>query len=229
MSDECFYPVFLNLRGKRVVVIGAGRVAARKLEGLLETGAELFVVGPTADARITEWARQGALTNASRPYEEKDLTGAALVFAATDNDSLNAAIVQTATRLNIPVNSATDPENGALMVPARLRRGHFCLAIGTDGRSPALARALRQQLESEYDEAWGQAVELLAEAREAIRQRVTEIQRRREIINHLATPQLVIELKRSGPAAARQALWSRLNEELGEAASPVPEQPATEE
>ena len=215
MDDNQLYPVLLDLRGKRVVVIGAGAVAARKIAGLLETPAKVLVVGPAADARIGRWAKEGRLTHRAVKFEESDLQGATLVFAATDDSALNARIAKLAASRAIPANVATGPDGGGFTLPAQLRRGHLGISISTDGRCPALSRAVRRRLEEQFGPGWGPAVELLEEARGVVRQRVPDVRRRRDIMARLAERDWAAEIDGAGLEAARQALQELLDEEVG--------------
>ena len=135
------YPIFMRLRGRRVVVIGGGKVAARKAAGLAATGARVRVVAPRVHPGIA------ADEIERRPYHSGDLAGAALAFAATDDRMVNHAVALEARRRRIPVNVADAAEECTFMVPARVRRAGIEVAVSTGGRSPRLAKELRQRLE----------------------------------------------------------------------------------
>jgi precorrin-2 dehydrogenase/sirohydrochlorin ferrochelatase len=135
------YPLFLDLTGQPVTVIGAGKVAARKIRSLLNAGARVTVISPRA-TRLPEsvhWLR--------RRYRGGDLAGARLVVAATDDLRVNQLVCAEAKRRRQLVNCIAPPLAGNFFVPAVARRGGIAIAISTDGRSPALAKRLRQELE----------------------------------------------------------------------------------
>ena len=136
-----YYPVFLDLRDRPVVVIGGGRVAARKAAGLVEAGARVRVIAPQVGRGVRAQAVE------RRRYRKGDLRGAALVFAATDDRAVNQAVGEEARRRRIPVNVADRAEECTFLVPARVKRGEIQIAISTSGRSPRLARELRRRLE----------------------------------------------------------------------------------
>jgi len=139
-----YYPVFLDLRGREVLVAGAGKVALRKVKGLLEAGAKVTVVSP----RCEEGFEGLEVTLRKRRFRASDVAeGMALVFAATDDRKVNHAVAQAAARKRIPANVADAPEECDFLVPARLRHGEVRIAISTGGRSPRLARGLREKLE----------------------------------------------------------------------------------
>jgi siroheme synthase-like protein len=131
----------MRLRGQRVVVVGGGKIAARKAAGLASTGARVRVIAP----RIERGIAAGEIER--RRYRAGDLAGAALAFAATDDRAVNHAVALEARRRRIPVNVADAAEECTFMVPARVRRGNVEIAISTGGRSPRLAKELRQRLE----------------------------------------------------------------------------------
>jgi len=141
VASMAFYPIFLNVSGKRAVVVGGGPVAVRKAKGLLEAGARVVVIAPDLAAELpVEWRK--------RRYRTGDLKGAALAFAATNDRAVNARVRSEANSLGIPVNVADAPEECDFLVPARIRKNGFHVAISTDGRDPAAAAKLRRKLEN---------------------------------------------------------------------------------
>jgi len=142
-----FYPICVDLYGAKVVVIGAGRVAERKLRGLLQAGARLLVVAPEATAQISAWAKRGRICWQRRQYSAGDLRGAKFVIAATNDASLNARIARLAQRQRILINSATGRGTGDVILPAVARHGSVTIAISTSGKNPSLARRWREKLE----------------------------------------------------------------------------------
>jgi siroheme synthase-like protein len=142
-----YYPVFLDLKGKRVLVAGAGAVALRKTRGLLEAGAAVTVVAPEARAEFDALP----VRLLRRRFRASDVRAAALVFAATNDRGVNRRVAQAARRRGIPVNVADSAAECGFLVPARIRRGDVQIAVSTGGRSPRLAAALRRKIESALD------------------------------------------------------------------------------
>jgi siroheme synthase-like protein len=170
MERPQYYPVFLDLRGKRVVVVGGGAVATGKVRGLLPCGPDpLVVVAPRASAYIQEQAAAGRLDWRARPFSADDLDGAALAFGATDDRALNAAVAAAARQRGVPVLAVDDVPNCDLIAPAVVKRGDLVIAISTNGRSPALARWLRERLEAALPEHWGELLDVVATARVRLR------------------------------------------------------------
>ncbi len=144
------YPMMANLQGRDVLVVGGGGVATRKVKTLAGTGADIRVVSPAITEELQALADAGKITVIRRDFSESDLEGAAIVFAATDDPDLNARVSRQARTRNIPVNDIIHPELCSFFVPSHVRRGDLILAISTSGKSPALARWLRERLEEEF-------------------------------------------------------------------------------
>jgi siroheme synthase-like protein len=163
------YPVNLLVRGRRVVVVGGGRIAARKIEPLLDTGAEVVVVSPESGAEVRAWAGAGRLVLHERAFRPADLEGAWLALTATDDPAVNAAVHAAGEAGRIWVNSADDPANCSFTLMSVIRRGDLVVSVGTGGRSPALAAQLRRQLEEEIGSEYETLLDLLSDAREELR------------------------------------------------------------
>ncbi len=137
------YPAFLKLNGRRVVVVGAGPVAASKLRGLLDAGADVTVVAP-------EWVDEAAaadVTRIEREFRPSDLDGAWLVVAAA-TPAVNRAVARAAEARCVFVNAVDDPPNASLYLGGVVRRAGVTFAVSTDGRAPALAGLLREGLDA---------------------------------------------------------------------------------
>lgn len=158
----------LDMAGKRAVLAGGGRVAARKATVLREAGMELLVIAPTLDPLLATWASTGDLSWHRRPWQAGDTNGAALVIAATSDRDVNRRVALEARKLGIPVNVSDRPDEGSCRFPALLQRGSLELAISTEGRSPAAAVALRDMLAELIGEEYGEMLELLAIVREKL-------------------------------------------------------------
>jgi precorrin-2 dehydrogenase/sirohydrochlorin ferrochelatase len=155
------YPIFLDLDGKRCVVVGGGEVANRKARKLLQARAEVVVISPEVKPELASIAAEVR----RRPYEEGDLEGAFLAFAATDRREVNAAVAREAVERSIPVNVADEPSEGDFALPSTLRRGQLQVAVSTSGASPTLAQRIRRELEDAFSFEWAGIVEELSRAR----------------------------------------------------------------
>lgn len=142
-----YYPIYVNLRGKRCLVVGAGQVGRRKIATLAECGAEEILVIDRAPAEACpELSSHPAVVFACRPYETADLDGRFLVIASTDDEALNWRISRECAERGIPCNIVDQPEKCSFIVPALFTQGDLTVAISTGGSSPALARKIRQGL-----------------------------------------------------------------------------------
>ena len=145
-----YYPVFLDILGKKCVVIGGGEVAARKVNRLLNCGAKVFVVSPKLSPELITLKAQSAIEHIAADYDVQFIEGAALIIGATDDEKTNAMISSDARSLGIPVNIVDDPQKCDFILPSVVERGDLTIAIGTGGKSPALARHVRKELEAKY-------------------------------------------------------------------------------
>lgn len=155
------YPIVLTGL-TRAVVIGAGDVALRKMEGLLASGAAVFVISPSATIPVLFLARTGRISLNLRSYVRGDLEGAQIVIAATDESSVNDAVYREAMERGLLVNVVDDPAHSTFHVPAVLHRGPVTVAISTGGASPFLSRLLRRKLARTIGDEYGALAALLA-------------------------------------------------------------------
>ena len=163
------YPVSLVLRGRRVLVVGGGRLATRRVGELLETGAVVQVVAPAASAEIAAWSGSGRLTWAKRLFEAGDLAGVWLCVAATDDPAVNRAVVVAAEHVGCFVSAAGDAAQSSARPMSVLRHGDLEIGVGTSGRAPAAAAWIRRQLATVVGPEYGVLVDLVAEVRPEVR------------------------------------------------------------
>jgi precorrin-2 dehydrogenase/sirohydrochlorin ferrochelatase len=196
------YPAMLRLEGRTCVVIGGGRVAARKVRGLLEARAVVRVIAPELASELLDLAQCGALTWERRCYRRGDLAGAVLAVAATDSRSVNADVAREAWQLQIPTAIVDDSEASTLQVPAVLERDGLLLAVSTSGRSPAYARRVREQLEQFLSPERLSLLEIYADLRAALLER----ERRAPALAPPTIDEQALELLRQGRATEARDL-----------------------
>jgi precorrin-2 dehydrogenase/sirohydrochlorin ferrochelatase len=160
-EDVVLYPIFLDLSGRRCVVVGGGEVASRKAHKLLQARARVVVISPEIKPEL----ESVAVEIHRRHYREGDLEGAYLAFAATDSRETNAAVAWEAKERGIPVNVADKPSDGDFALPSTLRRGSLQVAVSTGGASPTLARRIKNELEEAFGPEWAGVVEEFDKAR----------------------------------------------------------------
>ena len=191
-----YYPIFLNIRGEKCLVVGGGKVALRKVKALLEHGANVEVASPTLCPELGQLAREGAIQVLQRSYKAEDLKGALIAIAATDDAKTNESVAAKARQRGVLVNVVDAPQHSDFIVPSYLRRGDVTIAVSTSGRSPALARKIRSKLEKDFGTEYAQLALLANEVRfELKRQGVTVDSNAWQEVLDLS---LLIELLRGG-------------------------------
>jgi len=163
------YPVFFDLTQRPCVVIGGGPIAERKVAGLVEAGATVTVISPHLTERLRQWVHEGVVQYVGRPYQFGDLSGFLLAFAATGNLAVDAAVFADGRAVGVLVNSADDPTHCDFFLPALIRRGDLAIAVSTGGTSPALARVMREELQTIVGEDYTLLVEIAATMRREVR------------------------------------------------------------
>ncbi len=145
--EPCLYPLFAKLEGRRVLVVGAGAVAERKIASLLDARAQVHVVSPEATARVQELASTRALAWSARGFEDQDAEGVYLIVAATSEANVQAQVAAAAQAHHVFVIAIDDPTNASAYSGAVIRRSPFTIAISSSGATPALTRLLREIIE----------------------------------------------------------------------------------
>ena len=166
-----YYSVALDMTGRFTVVIGGGTVAERKVKGLLEAGAAVTVISPSLTAQLARWVKQGRISHVARSYTPGDLAGYELAFVATDDPRVNAAVFRESKKRGLWVNAADDPAHCDFILPSVLRRGELAVAVSTGGSSPALARAIREELEAYFTRDYDALTQIVTAVRKELRQR----------------------------------------------------------
>ena len=166
MPTTTLYPVNLILEGRPCLVVGGGSVAARKVEGLRACGARVHVVAPDVSEEIRGWPDVGV---DERPYRSGDVEGHRLVIAATSSKDVNRAVFGDCEAAGVWVCGADDPENCSFTLPSVVRRGSLLVTVSTGGRSPAVARWLRERLEASIGPEYEALLDLVADHRAAVK------------------------------------------------------------
>ncbi len=163
------FPIFVKLEGRLVVVVGGGEIAAGKIDGLLRAGAGVRVIAPEVHASFVEPIRSRKIEWIPRKFQPADLAGAALAIAATSAPGVNGAVYREAEARGILCNAVDDIENCHFYYGSIVQRGDLQIAISTNGKSPALAQRLRQELEQQFGPEYEVWLEWLGVARELLR------------------------------------------------------------
>ena len=210
MPAPPLFPLFTNLAGRAVLVVGGGAVARRKVSALLPTGARVRIGALALEPQLAEWAAEGRIEVLRGEFDPAWLDGAWLVVAATDDIAVNRAISAAAEDRRIWANVVDDAELSSIHLPARVERGPVQIAISSGGGVPMLARHLREQLETQFDESLGTLAELLTQARETIRARLPDTASRRRFFDRVLKGAIPALLRRGDRAAAERELAAAL-------------------
>lgn len=208
---ERLYPINLALAGQPVLVVGAGRVAGRKVRDLLAAGAQVRIVAPKLSSSVARLARR--VTICRRPFRGTDLTGVFLVVAATADEALQLRLAKLAKRKRLLVNVVDRPELCTFQMPARLRRGRLLLTISTAGAAPVFSRFLRRRLQRELA-AWAPFGRFLEKARRLLKRRVQDGPRRQRLLRRLSREDLALAFRRRRQSVIRSELRRLLGEAL---------------
>jgi len=170
-----YYPLFLNISGKKCVVVGGGRVALRKVRTLLEHKANVEVISPDLCSELGQLAENGEIYIVYREYRAGDLKDALVAIVATSDSETNLKVVEEARRNRVLVNVVDDVENSDFILPSYLRKGDVTLAISTAGRSPALARKIRTRLEKDFGDEYASLALLIDEVRAEVKRQEIKV------------------------------------------------------
>nr|AFI78467.1 siroheme synthase [uncultured bacterium ws138B4] len=174
-----YLPVFLKIKDRPCLVVGGGKVAARKIRLLVRAGACITLVSPVLCDEVAAVVKRGTVKHLERGFQDDDLAGVILVIAATDDAAVNRSVSELARRQGIPVNVVDNPALCSFIMPSIIDRSPLQVAVSTGGKSPVLARLLRARLESFIPAAYGQLANLVDEYRQRVKDRFTDVEQRR--------------------------------------------------
>lgn len=158
------YPIMLNIQDKKVVIVGGGRIAYRKIVSLLEAGAQITVISPMIHIKIEKLIAENRILWKKKVFEPDDLECAFIVIAATNNEKVNAHVASSVSAYQL-VNVVDNQEISTFHVPAKLTRGDLTISVATSGASPTLAKVIRDELALIYDNSYERYLEFLSQAR----------------------------------------------------------------
>jgi precorrin-2 dehydrogenase/sirohydrochlorin ferrochelatase len=194
-GTHAYYPAFLDLKGKKAIVIGGGKVAERKVLTLLKSGADITVISPKITKKIDSEKTKGRIKHISRQYRKGDLKNAFLVIAATDSPIINEQISKDSPCL---VNVVDTPSLCNFIVPSIVNRGYLTIAISTSGISPALSRSIRKELEKLYGPEFNNYLKLLKRIRSKAIEVIDDKKERREFLKAIASEKMIRMLRQKG-------------------------------
>lgn len=207
-----YLPIFVNIEGKRCVVVGGGKVAERKVLRLLKFGAQVTVVSPEITKRLSRLAEEGKIEYRRGKYDPRDIENALLVVAATSDRETNQRIVRDAKFLvnSVDGDLSTNSSNLSVIFPAIFERASLQIAISTE--FPALSSTIRDELRRIYGREFANYVQFLRELRNELREKVVDSKRRREIFRKIASQVIVAKLRQKGFKRVKEELKRIVNE-----------------
>lgn len=192
-----YYPIYLDIENRNVVIIGGGNVCARKAETMMKYGARVTIVSPELTDEIEGWAREGCLALKRKTYEASDLDGAHIVIASTDHQTVNEQIAADCRARRIPVNVVDVTPLCEFIVPAIIEKGSIQIAVSTGGKSPAVARTLKEDLQRMIGPEYAEANDVLGTLRDGAKRILpTDVDRKRFFDGIIAAG--ILEMLRSG-------------------------------
>jgi precorrin-2 dehydrogenase / sirohydrochlorin ferrochelatase len=214
-----YYPIYIDIEDRDVVIIGGGNVCARKAETMMKYGAKVTIVSPEFTEEIEQWARDGKLALKRKHYEDADLEGANIVIASTDHQSVNEQVAADARRRRIPVNVVDVTPLCEFIVPAIIEKGSIQIAVSTGGKSPALARTLKEDLQRTIGPEYAEVNDVLGTLREGAKAVLpTDVDRKRFFDGIIARG--ILDMLRGG---RRREAYEAIAQACEEAGVPVSE------
>ena len=206
-----YYPILLNIQDKKCLVVGGGNVAWRKVCSLKDAGARVTVVSPEF---CPEMGKETGIERIQQKYEERFLNGVLVVVASTDDEEVNKKVYYDAVKRGILVNVVDRPEFCSFIVPATINRGDLSISISTGGASPALARNIRESLEKQFGDEYGEFAKLLSETRRKILSEISNESIRRDILQRIAGLDMLEIIKQKGIAEAKKKILRIISEKI---------------
>lgn len=207
-----YYPVFLDLREKVCLVVGGGSVAERKVQRLLECGASVRVVSRALSSELECLLGKGQIECPDDRYSENCLDGVFLAICATDDKAMNERVMRDCRSRGIPVNVVDDPARCDFILPALVEQGDLTIAVSTGGKSPALARRLREELERQYGAEYRELLDILGELRKRIMAKGRPAEENRAVFEAVVYSDILDRLRKGD----REGVRGRIRELTGE-------------
>jgi siroheme synthase-like protein len=201
-----YYPIYVQLREQTCVVIGGGKIAEGKVDGLLAAEAKVTVIAPDLTPHLHQLAEEKRITYLARTYQPGDLRGAFLIICATDQAEINHQVWQEANANHQLVNVVDDTPRCTFIAPSILRKGDLTIAISTSGKAPALAVRLKERFQREIGPEYARFLELAGELREPLAQHIPDFETRKALWYELVDSEILDALARGDEALAREII-----------------------
>jgi len=193
-----YYPVFLDLKNKKAVVVGGGNVAERKARTLIKAGASVVIISPALTGSLGKLKEKGRLVHINRAYKKGDLKGAFIVIAGTSSPQINSRVARDAKSL---VNVIDMPSEGNFIAPSIVKRGPLTIAVSTEGASPAISKAIRKELEKLYGTEFADFLRFAESVRRKALIKIPDPEKREKFLKSLAAEGVFNALRNKGSRA----------------------------
>lgn len=218
-----YYPVYLQLQSQPCIVIGGGKIAEDKVDGLLAAGAQVTVISPDLTPRLSQRVRQRKVAHIQRTYRRGDLIGAFVVISATDRREINQDVWEEATANGQLINVVDDTPHCNFIAPAVLRNGDLTIAISTGGKAPALAVRLKERLQEQLGPEYARFLDLAGELRAQLAEHIPDFETRKTLWYELVDSDVLELLARGDEAAARETISRIVGFEFAPAPNGIPD------
>lgn len=201
------YPIFLKIEGKPVLVVGGGKIAEQKINGLLDAKAKITVISPRVTKRIDALGGNNEITLHRKTYQRKDVEGYILVFGATNNPSVHKEIFDDAIDYNIPVNIVDVPDLCNFYLASIFQNGDLKVAVSTNGKSPTLGKIIRDRIAAEFSKGYPELLETLGDLRPSVHSIYAEADKRKSVFETIVDDEIkrrnlpVAQPEKSAPPA----------------------------
>ena len=209
-----YYPIYLDITNRRCIVAGGGDVAERKVQRLLECGAHVVVIGKTLTSGLEVLKREGRIDHINDDYDDAYLHDAFLVIGATDRDDVNAKISMDARKRGIMINIVDDPDRCDFILPSLFQRGDLCVAISTGGKSPALAKKLREEMEGTYGPEYLTLLNVLGTLREKIKSKGRSADENKRLFESVVNSDILQHIKEKDWGRVRKMVRDLTGEDI---------------
>jgi len=201
-----YYPIYIQMHEQPCIVIGGGKIAEGKVDGLLAVEAKVTIISPDLTPRLRELAKQNLITYITRTYQPGDLTGAFMVICATDQAEINHQVWQEASANHQLVNVVDDTPRCNFIAPSILRKGDLTIAISTSGKAPALAVRLKERLQLELGPEYERFLELAGKLREPLAHHIPDFETRKALWYELVDSEILEVLARGDESSAKEII-----------------------
>ncbi|OGP96625.1 MAG: hypothetical protein A2Z39_01340 [Deltaproteobacteria bacterium RBG_19FT_COMBO_46_9] len=191
-----YYPIAVDLQDKKVVVVGGGAVAKRKIDALLQCGADVYIISRELKPGLRRLLEEGKVKLIGRRLIKAYLKGAFLIIASTDDSALNHNVSALAKKMGIPVNVVDRPADSDFIVPSVIRRGDLLIAVSTSGKSPALAKRIRERLGRQFGNEYKDFLTMMGRLRNEILLRRLSQKENRRIFHQLVNSTILDSIRR---------------------------------